>query len=476
EYPELRPVCVDLSSAGAEPDQIRHLMALLMTTDAPEAGAAQVALRPTGQYSARLQRATAQANTAPLIRPDATYLITGGLGGLGLAVADWLVASGARHLLLVGRRGPDAAVQTRLDAMTAHGVAVQVAQADVADAAQLRTALDHVAEQAPLAGVIHSVGVLDDGALPNQDWGRFAKVLAPKMQGAWNLHGLMQEKALDFVVFFSSVTSLLGNRGQANYAAANAFLDALAAYRRARGQPAVSLNWGPWAEIGVAATRTPARLTTAQTTGMGVIPPATGIAALAGLVQAAYGQVGVVPITWEQYALPAGADRVYFEALQPRKEGPSAAAQRPAPSSIRRHLESVPPAQRYAVVSQWLQTEVRTLLQLQQAPAVEIGFQDLGMDSLLSIELRRQLERGLDCTLPATIAFEYPSITDLAHYLLATVVKGEAPEIAPSSESAPAAPTWSDKQPPDATSTAVDELSDADAETRLLERLQQLGM
>ena len=476
EYPELRPVCVDLSSAGAEPDQIRHLMALLTTAGAPEAGAAQIALRPTGQYSARLQRATAQANTAPLIRPDATYLITGGLGGLGLAVADWLVASGARHLLLVGRRGPDVAAQSRLDAMTAHGVTVQVAPADVADAAQLRTALAHVAEHAPLAGVIHSVGVLDDGALPNQAWGRFAKVLAPKVQGAWNLHWLMQGKALDFVVFFSSVTSLLGNRGQANYAAANAFLDAFAAYRRARGQPAVSLNWGPWAEIGVAATRAPARLMAAQTTGMGVIPPATGIAALAGLVQAAYGQVGVVPITWEQYALPAGADRVYFEALQPRRERPSAAAQAPSPPSIRRHLATVPPSQRYAVVSQWLQTEVRTLLQLQQAPAMEIGFQDLGMDSLLSIELRRQLERGLDCALPATIAFEYPSITDLAHYLLTTVVKGDVPETAPGSESAPAVPAWSDKQPPDAPSIAVEDLSDEDAEARLLERLQQLGM
>ena len=240
------------------------------------------------------------------VHAQATYLITGGLGGIGLAVAHWLAQQGARQIMLLGRSKPTAALQPALDALTALGVKLTLVQADVTVPTQLQAALAQIDAAMPLRGIIHAAGVLDDAALSNQNWSRFAHVLAPKMVGAWQLHRLTRNMALDFFVVFSSTAGLLGNRGQANHAAANAFLDAFVHYRRAQGLPALSINWGAWAEIGAAAelVRTQQQQMAAQ--GMGVITPQHGLAALGYLLtqlanQQGASQVGVVPIHWAKF-------------------------------------------------------------------------------------------------------------------------------------------------------------------------------
>ncbi len=257
EHPELRTVLLDLDPGTDVPDA-EILLRELRLQDPEE----QVALRGGLRYVPRLTSSrppssgVSDSGGQGRVRfdPEGSYLMTGGLGGLGLAVAGWMVERGARRLVLVGRRGASGAAREKLGQMEAAGAEIEVARADVANRQQLASVLDRIRRSAsPLLGVVHAAGVLDDGILLEQDAARFAGVMAPKVRGSWNLHLLTRDDPLDFFVLFSSIASFLGSPGQGSYAAANAFLDALAHHRRAAGLPASSINWGPWAEVGLAA-------------------------------------------------------------------------------------------------------------------------------------------------------------------------------------------------------------------------------
>ena len=179
------------------------------------------------------------------LRPDRTYLVTGGLGGIGVVVAEWLADRGAGVIVLNGRRPPDPTTSKAIEALRQRGTDVRVELADVTHPTAVDAMLARMgAEMPPLAGVIHSVGVLSDGALGNQTWERFEQVLWPKVLGAWHLHRATSNCDLDLFVLFSSITGILGKSGQANHAAANAFLDQLAAYRRSLGLPGQAIAWG----------------------------------------------------------------------------------------------------------------------------------------------------------------------------------------------------------------------------------------
>ena len=180
------------------------------------------------------------------IREQATYLVTGGLGGLGLAVAEWLAAEGARHLVLVGRSAPQEQARAVVQKLAESGVEVKVVQADVSRRDAMEDLFTQIeTSMPPLKGVIHAAGALDDGILTQQSWERFSKVYASKVQGSWHLHELTKGMALDFFVLFSSAVSLLGSAGQANHVAACTFQDMLAHYRRSQGLPSLSIGWGP---------------------------------------------------------------------------------------------------------------------------------------------------------------------------------------------------------------------------------------
>ena len=217
-----------------------------------------MALRGGERRVARLVRRRDLASVvAPLtLSAEATYLVTGGLGGLGLAMAEWLAAHGARQLMLVGRSEASPAALERVEALKLAGASVVVARCDVTNEVALSALIDDLRRSLPpLRGIVHAAGTFDDRLLREHDWERFEPVLAPKVQGGWNLHRLTRDLPLDFFVLFSSTASLLGPPGQGNYAAANAFLDALAHYRHGLGLPALSINWSAWSEVGAAAGR-----------------------------------------------------------------------------------------------------------------------------------------------------------------------------------------------------------------------------
>jgi Dehydrogenases with different specificities (related to short-chain alcohol dehydrogenases) len=186
-------------------------------------------------------------------RSEASYLITGGMGGLGLLVANWMVSKGAKHLVLLGRRSPDDAAIKKITELEMAGASVVVEKADVSDGESMRGVWQRIEESnRPLGGVIHSAGMLSDGVLQNQSWSSFERVMAPKVQGAWHLHQLSLNQSLDFFVLFSSAASLLGSSGQGNHSSANAFLDGLAHYRRTMGLPGLSIHWGAVSQVGEA--------------------------------------------------------------------------------------------------------------------------------------------------------------------------------------------------------------------------------
>ncbi|MCX6041010.1 MAG: SDR family NAD(P)-dependent oxidoreductase, partial [Caldilinea sp.] len=412
EHGEMWGGLIDLDER-AHPQQCAEALLAEILQTTPD-GETEVAYRHQIRHVARLVRATVpqEPSAPPAIQPDALYLITGGLGALGLLVAEWLADQGATRLLLLGRRSvTDRAQQAVIDRLTAHGVIVELASVDVADETAMHALLTRIiAGPTPLKGVVHTAGVLDDAILLNQQWERFVPVLAGKMTGAWLLHQLTQDVPLDFMLFFSSLTALLGNPGQGNYAAANAFLDGLARYRRQQGLPALSINWGAWAETGMAA-RTNQHLSEPAES----IPPAIGVAVLSHLFREhRTGQIAVAPMNWTRMAQAAHPpQRIYAHFVTPVA---------PAKASLVQTLKNLPPEQRSAQLRQTLQETIRQVLGLHEDLPPTIGFATLGMDSLMALEVRRHLERELNHALPTTIAFEYPTVEKLADHLLEEVL------------------------------------------------------
>ncbi|KDB53392.1 hypothetical protein X805_09770 [Sphaerotilus natans subsp. natans DSM 6575] len=471
EHPELGAVRIDLPArAGVRSDVDADAQALLAELDAcdgvpVERRERQIALRGGRRHRARLQRCSAAeagvgiesvGTEALRCEAQATYLITGGLGGLGLATADRLVARGARHLLLLGRRAPDAAAQARLAALAAQGVEVRVAAGDVADGAALAALLASIDPRWPLRGVVHAVGVLDDRPVLHQDGASLDRVLGPKVRGAWNLHRLTQAAGmrLDFFVMYAAAAGLLGNRGQANHAAANTALDALAAHRRALGLPALAIDWGAWADIGAAAQLMRERGAELVSRGLTAMAPEQALAALEALMATgarAPAHLGVMAIDWATYLRSSGeVGRLpYFAALAAlQPPGTPAGSSSPVPGAgatttaapvpLRQQLAEVRGAERAEILTGWLQQAVADTLRLTELPDSHTGFSDLGMDSLMTIELRRHLSRALELPLPSTIAFEYPSVAQLRDHLLAEMLA--EPEVEPESAVAIDAP------------------------------------
>ena len=412
EHPDLDCRLVDLQSANDGHAQIQELLTEL--AQPADSGQELVALRHGQRWVARLAFQQLDSSSAT-IRPDGAYMITGGLGGLGLATAQWLVEQGAKHLVLLTRRDPDDVHADQLADFA--DIDLTVARADVADRAALSRVLDSIDQ--PLRGIIHTAGVLDDGALVQQDWSRFAKVLEPKVQGAWNLHRLSVERGfdLDFLVLFSSTAVLFGNPGQANYVAANGFMDALAHHRRRLGLAATSINWGAWADVGMAARAGITDRVAQQ--GWGTLSTAQGLQAFGALLQQPCAQVAVMPINWSRWASKQSQILPMFEAFIKSRVGATGIEE--AQGQWIRQVQSLPLDNRIALLTTKVQQAIATVLghgqNLSAVDDTERNFADIGMDSLTAIELRNRLQQILDCSLPATIAFSYPTVDELVAYL-----------------------------------------------------------
>jgi NADPH:quinone reductase-like Zn-dependent oxidoreductase len=367
-----------------------------------------------------------------VVRAESTYLITGGLGALGLEVARWLGAQGARHLLLVGRSGPGVEARTVIEQLRAGGVCVAVRSADVSRPEEVRKLLAEVdAFMPPLRGVVHAAGVLDDGVLVQQSWERFERVMAPKVAGAWNLHELTADKPLDFFILFSSIASMLGSPGQANYAAANAFLDGLAHYRKSQGLAALSINWGAWAGAGMAARleRSGRRLRE----GIASIGTAEGLAILGQLATSTAVQVGVFPVDWQKIKekqpeqLQAG---LLSEILSVRDVAPNSSSS--AAKKAKDALKATPRSEWQSVVRTYLLKSVANILQFSDAdidPTQPITL--LGLDSLLAVELRNKMQTDLDVAVSVAALLLGPTVEDLTDRVLELLDGGQAQNAAP---------------------------------------------
>jgi acyl transferase domain-containing protein len=255
EYPALRSTRIDLP-LWPTVQEVDAFVAELLGDDAED----EVALRATDRFVPRLvedptwQTRAHDRSQIRALSADASYLLTGGLGGVGCALARWMVEQGARHLIIASRNEPSPSGREAVASLEATGACVTLVRADVADSAQVVSLLEACSRSGPaLRGIVHLAGVLDDGLIAGQTLERFDRVMKPKAHGAWNLHCLTQHLPLEFFVMYSSLAGVVGSAGQANYAAANAFLDALAHRRRALGLPAVSLDWGPFGDAGMAA-------------------------------------------------------------------------------------------------------------------------------------------------------------------------------------------------------------------------------
>ena len=369
------------------------------------------------------------------LRGEGTYLVTGGLGGIGREVAEWLAERGAGAIVLNGRRPPAPEVEAALEALRARGVRVEVEIADVSDGEAVEAMLGRIGERLPpLAGVIHSVGVLSDAALANQDWGRFERVLGPKVVGAWHLHRATRDLELDLFVLFTSVAGVLGNAGQANHAAANAFLDRLAQHRRALGLAGQAVAWGAWSGTGEAEEQRGRIEERMRAAGQGWLTPVQGLQALDRVVERDAAAAVVTAVEWSVLGGRLTRIPAFLEEVVSSEGAASREAEAAGGDGLVSRLRRVVEAEREAVLVEFVQDELQEVLRLAERPSSTVGFFDLGMDSLMAVELRNRLSRALTgvCTVSGTAVFDHPDAQRLGRHLAGELgMLGEAPVSAP---------------------------------------------
>jgi len=354
---------------------------------------------------------------------DATYVIAGGLGGLGLVLARWLVERGARHLVLIGRRGAEQRAQSEaMGRLAAAGAEVEIARGDIADRAFVARLFDDLqARGRSVRGIVHAAGVLDDALLEQQDGARLARVLAPKVAGAWNLHQQSTRWRLDFFVLYSSAASLVGSPGQSNYAAANAFLDALARHRRTIGLPGLSIAWGAFSEVGMAAAGGYLERLAAQ--GVGSLTPAQGVDVLDHLIGSGVAHIGVVPFDMRQWT------DVHPEAARSTRLARLAAPSRQLESGARERCRAFLAAAadaRVPMMESLIRGHISRALRLpEERIDSDTPFRSFGLDSLMGLEVRNRLEAQLGVALPATLIWRYPTLSALAQRLVQVVLGDE---------------------------------------------------
>ena len=422
--------------------------------------------RHVGKIVVRVAADTSSGTSAQL-RPTetATYWITGGLGALGLETARWLVQRGARYLVLSGRRPPGTAAEACIREFELLGVTVRVFQTDTADRDGMQFIVDEIRRSLPpLRGVVHAAGAVRDAVLLNQRWSEGREALRGKVDGAWILHEITSNSPLEFFVLYSAAGVLLGAGGQGMYPAANAELDALARVRRRLGLPALSVAWGPWAAGGMAADLAARGRDVWQDRGLGKIEPAAGFSQLERLLADGATYCAVIPIRWAHFLaqLPAGADRDFFSAVAstPSLKARAAPAQGTA---ILERLRALPLGQRKQELIASLAERALHVLGLDATTPVDrrVPLKEMGLDSLMAVELANSLARTGGQPLPATLLFDYPTLDALATYL-ARVWRLET-EVDAANDTAP--PTSAQSI------NAVAELSDKEAEALLLEEL-----
>ncbi|MFJ3934709.1 SDR family NAD(P)-dependent oxidoreductase, partial [Streptomyces sp. NPDC090029] len=390
-----------------------HLLSTAVASGEP-----QLALRKGLASAPRLARTDAAETSGAGLRPDGTVLVTGGTGTLGRRIARHLVRHhGVRHLLLISRQGPEAEGSDELlTELRANGSQVRIVACDAADREQLKSVLDGIPTAHALSAVIHTAAALSDGTVEALTPERMDEVMRPKVDAALNLHELTQDRDLDAFVLFSSAAGVLGSAGQAAYAAANAFLDALAGHRQRLGMPAVSLAWGLWEErSSLTGGLTGTDLHRLAGLGIGALPTEQALA----LFDSAWaGQQGaaLMPLRLDTASLDS-ATRSVPPVLRDLVRTPVRRAT--AAQADTRPFTDVPAERRADVLTELVRSRAAAVLGFATPEAVPVSkaFRDLGFDSLAAVELRNQLKKATGLRLPATIIFDHPTPLELARRL-----------------------------------------------------------
>ncbi len=375
-----------------------------------------------------------QSSCAAEIVPAATYLITGGFGGIGCQVLRWLVKRGARHVVLVGRHEPQSDAQEAIAWAEAQGARVLVRLADVASADAMAGLFHEIkSSMPPMRGVLHAAGVLDDGILTEQNWDRFERVLAPKTVGSWLLHELTTSLPLDFFIMFSSIAAILGAPGQASYAAANAFQDALAHERRRQGLPALSVNWGAWGEGMAVRDGLQERR---RKLGVEAMSAEEALKTLEYAMLKKPAQIGIGLIRWNKIA---ARSRDEAGGRMARRTGAEDASQVKATGEapLLECLAAAPESGRGAILMEHIHNIAVRVLGLPAGKRIDVQqpLQEFGLDSLMALEFRNLLAGEVGQNLPSTLMFNYPALADVAAY-----VTGLLPDAADRASSPPAPP------------------------------------
>jgi len=434
----------------------------------------QVAFRNGERYVARLTRSLESGTREFSIDPERSYLVTGGFGGLGLNVARWLAQHGAKQLVLVGRSGATSDVARAAVAELADaGVRIHEGKADLASKESTANLLTEIgSSMAPLAGIVHCAGVLDDGILTQQTWERFEKVMQPKVAGAWNLHQLTADAELDFFVLFSSASSLFGAPGQGNYAAANAFLDSFAFFRERKGMNTVAVNWGPWAESGMAMDQqVAARL---QARGTTAFRETEGMIALEKILGSTQAQVAAIRIDWDTVAerqergLEPPSPPLLSRFVE-REDSSDADA--PTAVAIRKALEEADADARPALLVEYVTQHSSDVLgrgRSEEIPGDE-PLLHLGLDSLMAVQLRNALSKDLDVSVPVATFLEGASIESLVEHVLTEL----APSLDGASDGSSAKESDVDSEAAEELLGKVDDLSADEVDALLGSMLDQ---
>jgi amino acid adenylation domain-containing protein len=416
EHPELFGGAIDLDPLSDSFEPL-VLVSQIVNFDSET----EVAFRSGRRLVPRITREMPRAPQPISISGDGTYIITGGLGALGLRVAEWLASQGARHLVLVGRSGVvDDSARDRIAALESRMVRVVVAKADVADRARLSDVFAEIrARGLAVRGVIHAAGVRGYQTVGNMTPAELNRVLLPKVDGAWNLHQLTRGLDLDFFICFSSIASAWGSRGQGHYAAANCFLDALVHYRRGLGLPGLSVNWGPWSGGGMT---TPEARTLLERLGVKPLDAGEALKWLGALAASDHSQVIVADVAWNRFT--GSYEAKGRRPLLNRMRTDAAPAAPKESTDLVRELEMMSSNERTKRLTDFIQREAAEVLGLDSGSDVppQVGLFELGMDSLMALEFRARLESGIARSLPATLAFDYPTVEDVTEFIVCGVL------------------------------------------------------
>jgi acyl transferase domain-containing protein/aryl carrier-like protein len=400
-------------------------------------GEDQVAFRQGQRYIARLVQS--QHLTPPLpptFQPDGSYLITGGLGTLGLLVARWMVSQGARRLILMGRTPvpprstwyqlesdhPQKRLVQELLQLENMGAHIHLAAVDVADEEQLATFLaEYTRDGWPvIKGVVHTAGVVQDELLLRMTTETFQRVLRPKLRGGWLLHTLLKDYPLDFFILFSSTGSVIASLGQANYAAANAFLDALATYRRTQGLPALSIGWGPWS-VGMVEQLKLEQFYTRR--GIELITPEVGMQILSRVTGQNPAHLVAITANWavtREAALQSSLPPMFLLLGEQESEGETAGAA--SDNELLEQLASTEPKARPALLEAYLQEMIARVLQLESAQfSTQEALTNLGMDSMMAIEVKNRIGVSMKVDISVLELLQGVTVTQLAERILAAL-------------------------------------------------------